>query len=193
MMKRELIQEIKLYDKAIIGGGDILFASTTIHKSLGKTMLCNGIPNNRYKDFVSWSTNARQSFRDLEKATYLNGDSQHLWHDERKYRIYGARHYLLLLKGFNPKTHLGIEKETGLYILENEEIATLLKTYFWFREQEKTPEHEKLFDVYELMMFAIKEACQIKASIQLKRLNEKEAERRKQKRLNAAGNQLVLS
>lgn len=162
MMKRKLIQEIKLYDKAIIGGGDILFASMTLHKPLGRMMLSNGEPDSpRYKDFALWGMRARQAMMGIKRATYLRGDSQHLWHDERKYRIYGARHFLLLLENFNPHTDLEIEKETGLYTLTNYKIQKLVETYFWFREVEKTPEHNKLFDVYELLMFALKDAGQI--------------------------------
>lgn len=191
MMKRHLIQKIKLYDKAIIGGGDILFASTTIHKSLGKNMLCGGKPNARYKDFIAWSTMLRQETRNLKKATYLDGDSCHLWHDERKYRVYGARHYILLLEGFHPKRDLDIEEKTNLYILKNERLEKLLKTYFWFRAMEKTPEHEKLFDVFEMMMMNIKETYQTKQMVEKKLQNQKKEAAKKQTKV--ATNKLIVS
>ena len=189
MMNRDLIQRIKLYDKAIIGGGDILFASTMIHKSLGKNMLCGGTPNGRYKDFISWSTSIRQEIKN-KKATYLDNDSQHLWHDERKYRVYGARHYILLHEGFHPKRDLEIEKKTDLYILKNERIEKLLKTYFWFREMEKTPGHEKLFDTYEMMMTTIKDAFYAKQLVEKKLKTQKELTK---KQIKTASNKLIVS
>lgn len=170
MMKREIIQQIQLYDKAIIGGGDVLFAGMAIHRPLARSMLSNGESGTpRYKDYLKWSTNARHHLRDLKRATYLEGNSSHLWHDEKRYRIYGARHFLLLLEEFNPKEDMVIEKDTGLYYLVNERIRRFVETYFWFREQEKTPEHDKLFDVYELLMLTLKDAGQIKQSLRKKK------------------------
>ena len=166
MMKRRLIQQVTLYDKAIIGGGDILFASMVMFNNIGRRMLANGDPGSfRYTDYVEWSTRARKLFGNLKRATYLDIDSFHLWHDDRKYRIYGARHFLLLLEDYHPSEDLAIEEKTGLYQIINENIKKHVETYFWFREQDKTPEHDKLFDIYEFLMLTLKDVGMIKRKI----------------------------
>ena len=165
MMRKDLVSSLKIYDKAIIGGGDVLFAAGAMFNDIGKSMVANGDPGSaQYKDYVYWYQRFIKGVKQagLKRATYLDGHSSHLWHDERKYRLYGARHFLLLLEDYHPLLDVDIEESTGLYTIVNDRIKRHLEIYFWFREQEKTPEHDRLFNIYEFLMETLKDVGQVK-------------------------------
>jgi hypothetical protein len=179
MMGKKELTQIQLFDKTIIGGGDLLFADAMCNTPLNRLMLSNGNPEAPiYKNFTAWRGKANTLLHYKKAATTLPGNSQHLFHDERKYRLYGMRHYLLLLENYNPHTDLSIEP-SGLYKLTNPRLASLLHSYFWLREQEKTKELDNLFSSFEILMEHLKNfSHQQRLDQRKKRLEELKSQRK---------------
>lgn len=179
MMKRDMLEQVGLYDKTIIGGGDLLFADTACFNPVGRLMISNGeIDTPHYKHFTDWKKRAQHIMSSKKRATCLPGHSMHLYHDERRYRLYNMRHYLLLLSQYNPLTDISVE-HSGLYTINNPQIRSLLYTYFWLREQPKTEHIDSLFTAFETIMSQVKE---LSTEVRLKRRNEQRKEKLKEKR-----------
>lgn len=176
MMKRRILQQIQLYDRTIIGGGDLLFADTVSFNPIGRLMLANGdTASGYYQHFVDWRNKARFLLSQKKKAVALEGDSKHLYHDERKYRLYNVRHYILIAEHYDPLVDLQAEP-SGLYTIVNPKIRNLLHVYFWLREQPKTEEHDELFSAYETLL------RHVKTFSEGKRLAKQNAIKEKQRR-----------
>ena len=157
MMKLKEFKQIYLYDCAIIGGGDLLFADAVCFNNTGRLMLSNGNPNAPYyQHYRKWKNNVMTTFNEKLPATCLEGGSTHLYHDEKKYRMYNIRHYLLVIEQYNPLTDLE-EEATGLWKLKNQNIKNILETYFWLREQTKNDMVENLFNTINIMGTHIKD------------------------------------
>jgi len=173
IMKQKDFQNIGgLYDKAIIGGGDLLVADALCFNKTARLMLSNGdTANPYYQDYKRWKTNTIQKLQHKKPATYLSGNSRHLYHDEKQYRMYNVRHYLLLAEKYSPTLDLSREEKTGLWQLENQSIKDILQTYFWIREQPKSKDLDMIFRAFNAISRHIKKYTDAERAKELERKN----------------------
>lgn len=156
--KREFFEKIGLYDCFILGGGDHLFAESVMYPDI---ILPKGrfvaTPNDSpmKKHIILWRKKLAEYIKKngSKIPTCIRGTGLHLWHDDRKYRLYGQRH--ALLRDFDPTQHLKLENGTRLYAIKDEELKVAVETYFWMREQDKTPMLDYLFSIYETYVKAL--------------------------------------
>lgn len=133
--KREVLDKIELYDKALIGGADHIIA----HAAAGHIphqCITNAF-NENIDDVLNWS----RRFFDVTKGnlSYVKGDLYHLWHGD-----IDRRRYLQRIKDFTPKTkqitQLGQKDKNGLYITKSGDDK-YIKAYFKHREVQSDGKH----------------------------------------------------
>ena len=123
--KREVLTQMPLYDKALIGGADHIIA----HAAAGQiphTCITKSFTDN-LEEVNEWSS---QFYAIVQgKIGYVKGDLFHLWHGDLE-----KRQYLKRIQEFTPKSKNITEKDdNGLYKTnkENDEYVT---KYFAARE-----------------------------------------------------------
>lgn len=97
--KKTLLQEVGLYDKAIIGGGDSLFVCALYneHDELSKHFQFN---QEIKKHYAKW---AKAIYEKVEsRIGFIDGTVFHLWHGDLKKRRYFERYNDLAKIGFDP-------------------------------------------------------------------------------------------
>lgn len=136
---RELLEQVPLYDKALVGGADHIIAHAA----------ANQIPSNCIdKSFTedldavyAWS---RKFAREVDGGiAYVPGNLYHLWHGDIK-----SREYLKRVQEFTPTTKQITEKdENGLYVAKDGKDQ-YVKEYFQKREKgSPTPNTTKVVRV----------------------------------------------
>ena len=105
--KRELIDSVKFFDKAILGGGDDVMACAFLNKN----SRCNigDIPSKLKESCKNWETKFLQLWGGA-KVFYTNGIVLHLWHGEYKNRSYQTRYDCAIEYDFDPDFDLAINK-----------------------------------------------------------------------------------
>lgn len=134
-IRRDVIREVKFYDRFIMGGGDLLMAASFI---LGKTAL----------DYVSdsiCSISMEKSMNDWSERIfrlvagsvhYVDGTVYHLWHGNKGERGYSWREGILRRYSFDPVNDIQIGSNqcwhwsTPKYLLH-----FLVRYYFWMRNE----------------------------------------------------------
>lgn len=181
LARRGFFRGCGLWDKAIVGGGDLPFADAAFGVEIRRHMICNGQKwSPYYYSFLSWKeklihTMGVDGAKDVT-AGVLDLPSYHIWHDERKFRLYVARHSLLHGNSYDPLKDLQVEEGTGLYEIVNPKLRKDVYTYFQMREGEKTKEHEVEFEKFSAWLAAER----IKT---LRKRNQKMAKKRSQRGL----------
>lgn len=123
--RREVLEEMPLYDKALIGGADHIIA----HAAAGQIPHCcitNAFADN-INDVLEWSKN----FYDVVHGDveYVDGDLHHIWHGD-----VDKRQYLKRIKDFTAETKQIVQKDkNGLYVTHKEDHK-YIKKYFKHRE-----------------------------------------------------------
>jgi hypothetical protein len=127
--KREILDAVPLFDKALIGGGDLIIA----HAAAGQ-ISHPGIANMFIDNIVISQISLWGS--DFYKVTegkigFIEGDLYHIWHGDIEKRQYVRRNE------YNSKTKEIIQRdENGLYIT-NKPDDTFIKNYFKQKEVQK--------------------------------------------------------
>ena len=163
---RNNLIKYSLYDKAIVGGGDLLWADAIWNDPIKRFLTTNFTNINpfhfdylEYKKKFQEKGNILSGFIDKNNLTGLAGClnciGQHLYHDEINYRLYKLRHSILHHHNYNPKKDLKIEEKTGLLEIINPILRDAVKCYFWFREQEKSDVLDYLFEIYKSWLSSI--------------------------------------
>lgn len=123
---RELLRNVPLYDRALIGGADHIMA----HASLGH--IPHSCIQKSFTDDIdavnAWS---REFYKFVEgKLGYVSGDLYHIWHGD-----IDKRQYLKRIKDFtlNAKT-IKTKDKNGLYVNENTRDQAYMANYFAKRE-----------------------------------------------------------
>ena len=121
--RREVLDEVPLFDKALIGGADHIIAHAGAghinHSCIAKTFTDN------IDEVNEWSRRFFSLVRN--KIGYAEGDLLHIWHGDIKKREYYQR-----IKEFNPTTKTIQERDAnGLFITDDD---TYVKNYFDRRE-----------------------------------------------------------
>ena len=124
--RREILDTMPLYDRALIGGADHIIAHAAAghikHKCIQKSFTEN------VDEVNEWS----QKFYKLihGKIGYVKGDLFHIWHGDIE-----KRQYLKRVQEFTPKTKQIVEKdENGLYVHNDTEAKEYMENYFIHRE-----------------------------------------------------------
>lgn len=132
--KREILEKVPLYDKALIGGADHIIA----HAAAGQ-LPCSCINKSFTDDLDSvydWSKEFHAVVQ--EKIAYTKGDLYHTWHGDIE-----KRQYLKRIQEFTPETKQITEKDkNGLYVTKKGD-SPYIKKYFDHREVKPTAQPVK--------------------------------------------------
>lgn len=124
--RREILDAMPLYDRALIGGADHIMAHAAAghinHICIQKSFTDN------LKEVNEWS----RKFCELinGRIGYVKGDLFHIWHGDIE-----KRQYLKRIQDFTPKTKKITNKdENGLYTNDDAEAKEYMEKYFDHRE-----------------------------------------------------------
>jgi hypothetical protein len=123
--RREVLDAVPLYDKALIGGADHIIAHAAAgqvpHLCITKSFTDN------IDDVNGWSHRFSQVVS--RKIGYVKGNLYHIWHGDIK-----NREYLKRIRDFTAKTkHIVERDENGLYVTDRRD-DDYMKQYFSKRE-----------------------------------------------------------
>lgn len=128
--KRDVLELVPLYDKALIGGADHIiahaaaghFTDKKVHPCIQKSFTDN------IDEVTSWS---RKFYSVVQgRISYVPGDLYHIWHGDINKREYYQR-----VKDFTSKTKsITIKDKNGLYVTRDEENISYMNNYFKKRE-----------------------------------------------------------
>lgn len=127
--RREILDQMPLYDRALIGGADHIIAHAAAGQ-INHSCILKSFTDN-LEEVAEWS----QRFYDLVKGRigYVPGNLYHIWHGDIE-----KRQYLKRIQDFTEKTKEITQKdENGLYI-DNNNYDYMLN-YFLIREVTDTP------------------------------------------------------
>jgi hypothetical protein len=126
--RREVLEEVPLYDKALVGGADHIIA----HAAAGQ-IGHNCIMKSFTDDIDSINEWSKRFYEVVNgEIGYVEGELFHIWHGDIK-----KREYLKRVQEFTGKSKTIVEKdEHGLYVAKNDEDV-YVKDYFRNREISK--------------------------------------------------------
>jgi hypothetical protein len=133
--RRDIIEEIGFYDKAIVGSGDLLIA----HAYVGCDTLLqrwDAIYSELFiDDYRRWADKAKQVVNG--NVGYIEGTLNHLWHGLSSSRAYLSRLRKIDELGYDPARDLQIGAD-GLYEWSGnkEELARYVEEYFYSRSED---------------------------------------------------------
>jgi hypothetical protein len=127
--RREVLDAVPLYDRALIGGADHIIAHAGAGQ-IGHTCITKSFTDD-IEAVNEWS---RKFFAVVKgKIEYVEGDLYHIWHGDIE-----KREYLKRIQDFTPQTKTITEKDkNGLYVAKNGE-GEYMKKYFDKREVKDT-------------------------------------------------------
>jgi hypothetical protein len=142
---RELLDEVPLYDKALIGGADHIIA----HAAAGQIPHCCITKSFKddIQDVLSWS----KLFYAFAKGKigYVQGDLFHIWHGDINKRDYFNR-----IVNFTSKAkEINIKDKNGLYVAKDKESIKYMKNYFKQREVDYRTIHNNDDRFWESFMY----------------------------------------
>lgn len=124
--KSDWILKNKLYDKAIIGGGDTLFYKAILKEQNDIEFLTKEAKD----DYLSWANSI-----DAPSVAFTQNKAIHLWHGDDDGRMYQIRHHILQRNNFNPSIDLKLNSD-GLYVIVNNKIRDEVEIYFTNRKED---------------------------------------------------------
>jgi hypothetical protein len=123
--KREILEAVPLYDKALIGGADHIIA----HAAAGQ--IAHSCITKSFTDNLEEVNDWSRKFYEVAKGNigYVKGELYHIWHGD-----IDKRQYLKRIQDFTAKTKQIVHKDkNGLYIT-NKVDDKYMKDYFRHRE-----------------------------------------------------------
>jgi hypothetical protein len=132
---RSVVERCGLYDRAIVGGGDVLTVAAALE--LHSTALLGRMLNrHQYGHFVAWAEQARAA-RLFSALGALRQTALHLWHGDLRHRGYGRRHVITRELDFHPTRDL--ECAAGgawRWTVPRSALAAAVAAYFFSRREE---------------------------------------------------------
>jgi len=116
--------EIKLYDRAVTGGGDTWALQGLAKVNTPEAIVTKYLQDTYRAHVQRWIKRARQV--DLS-AGWITGSYYHLWHTNQASRQHGTRHRVLVECDYNPARHT-ILRRNGLLDWTEEAPAKLVDT-----------------------------------------------------------------
>jgi hypothetical protein len=132
--RREFFQEVGLYDRMIIGGGDHIAACGFF--GLSRDRILEDLHNPLQEaDIRSWIERAHDMVQG--RVGSVAGTIQHLWHGERKHREYDTRYQVLAEAHFDPRRDLQTTQEGVLYLSSScADLESQILRYFQDRRED---------------------------------------------------------
>lgn len=129
--RREIFNQIDLYDRALIGGADHIIA----HAGVGQ-IGCQCISKSftdQLDDVNKWS---REFYEVIQgNVSYVSGNLYHLWHGDIQ-----RRQYLKRVQEFTPMSKdISDRDQSGLYVTNDPSVIDYMTDYFMFREVTDVP------------------------------------------------------
>jgi hypothetical protein len=129
--RREILEAVPLYDKALIGGADHIIAHAAAgqiaHNCIVKSFTDNIDEVNQWsKDFYKVAKG---------KIGFVKGDLHHIWHGDIE-----KRQYLKRIQDFTAKTKRIVHRDNNGLFITNQDDDTYIKNYF--EEREVSPQNE---------------------------------------------------
>ena len=133
--RRSTLERCGLYDRAIVGGGDVLIVAAALAQD-SDALLGRVLNRHQYGHFLEWAGRARHAelFRSVDA---LRGAAYHLWHGDLRDRRYGRRHGITAAFDFDPIADLeAAENGTWRWAAPGSGLAGAVADYFVSRREE---------------------------------------------------------
>ena len=124
--RKEILQAVPLYDKALIGSGDHIIAHAAAGQ-INHSCIIKGFADN-IGEVNEWS--GRFSYIINNRLGYVKGNLYHIWHGDLK-----DRQYLKRVQDFTCQSkNITKRDENGLYVTDDGQDHPYVKDYFKQRE-----------------------------------------------------------
>lgn len=133
--RKEVIEKIKFYDYAILGGADTIMAYGFIGQ-IAPAFLRH-MPSNLLEPQIYWMEKA---YRIIDSDIgYCAGIIDHLYHGKHSNRLYGERYSILEKTSFNPQKDLKIDTASGLWTwnCDKNSLKDYCRDYFAIRNEDE--------------------------------------------------------
>lgn len=133
--QRDFISGNKLYDKAIIGGGDSLLVCALFneHDLLSDIF---GFSENMKLNYTKWGDAIYESVKG--RVGYISGDVYHLWHGDLKNRKYFQRYADMSNIGYFPDLDIAVNDNGAIaWNRERLDLEKYLQSYFAGRKEDE--------------------------------------------------------
>lgn len=132
--QRSILHHHGLYDRAIVGSGDLLlYAALFGREHFVTRRLGSGTPARL--DFDQWADGLRKGL--CTSVAYLDGMLYHLWHGELVDRGYNERHRAFAQFDFDPATDICLDGNgCWRWSSDKPELHTYLRYYFESRRED---------------------------------------------------------
>lgn len=126
--RREVLDSVPLYDKALIGGGDHIIAHAAA-RQIGHKCITKSFTDD-IDDVLDWSKKFDVVVKG--KVAYAKGDLFHIWHGDIDKRDYFNR-----IVNFTSKAkEITLKDKNGMYVTKDKDSINYMKKYFQQREVE---------------------------------------------------------
>ncbi len=132
--RKDYLKQNKLFDKAIIGGGDSLLVCALFneHKFLSDIF---GFSSNMKSNYIEWGDAIYKSTEG--KVGLISGNVYHLWHGDLKNRKYFQRYEDLSNIGYHPDLDICINHNGAItWKRERPDLERYMKEYFAGRRED---------------------------------------------------------
>jgi hypothetical protein len=132
--KKKLLNEHRLYDSLIIGGGDSAL-SYALYGKYEASKKHHFLSDLQFNHYLNW---AQPFYKSVDnKVSFVDEKIYHLWHGKIKNRRYFSRNKALKKLGFNPYLDITLSKE-GVWEWSNadESLKLYLENYFKSRKED---------------------------------------------------------
>jgi len=147
-IRRDVLDKIGFYDKSVIGDGDVLmlyaFMNIPTFNSISSS---TGFRD----DYMKWSSLVSK-YVGKKDIFYTEGSIYHMWHGNRKNRIYEDRRLIIKKNNYNPVTDIK-EGDNGLWkwSSDKKDLHNGLKKYFSLRNEENS-----IMNSFSILFFKIR-------------------------------------
>lgn len=108
--RRELLERVPLYDRAIVGGGDAVFAKNLVNRV--KAAPFRDFSPRLRQDSLEYGARLREEV--AGSSTHREGVILHCWHGEKVFRKYRSRYQILKEHDFDPRADVKISTKGPL-------------------------------------------------------------------------------
>lgn len=130
--RRSFLEDLGLYDRAVVGGGDKLFAHAllgTFERERPPVPMSTAMRD----DVARWA----DGFRSREyRFDYLPIDAFHLWHGRLEDRQYDVRHHILQEADYDPTSDVCVRDGLLEWTSEKPRLHQAVRTYFKNRRED---------------------------------------------------------
>jgi hypothetical protein len=134
-IRKGIISKHLFYDGFLIGGGDTAMASVFSNTFSHYPLLGGIIKKSMRSHFLNWAMGVHIDTQ--TSMGYAHGNILHLWHGDRKNRLYDLRHDVFESLDFDPENDLRVSSN-GLYewCSDKPDLHRGVREYFEIRNEE---------------------------------------------------------